>query len=453
MKVQRDGRPVTVTVTADGDDQTVNHVGAALLAETADRVGLTEALSGGLAGLRQRRGGHDRGRVARDLAVMLADGGDALCDLRTLRDQPVLFGAVASDATAWRVIDAVCEHGLLDALRDARATARARAFALGAKPAGPLVIDIDATLVTAHSEKDGTGGTYKGGFGFHPLLAYLDCPDGEAGGMPLAGRLRPGNAGANDARDHTGVLADALQQLPLGVVETETIMLRTDSAGATHELLDFCREGQILFSVGFDLTEPVRAAILALPETAWTAALDAGGQERDNGQVAELTDRLNLAGWPAGSRVIVRRERPHPGAQLSFTDHDGHRFQAILTDQPDEDIAALERRHRARARVEDRIRAAKDCGLENLPFRDFDANAVWLELVLAAQDLLFYIQTLALDGELARCEPKRLRYRLLHTAGRLAFHARQAVLRLPRTWPWAGELAAAFARLTALPVR
>jgi hypothetical protein len=451
--VQHDGRQVTVTVAADGDDQTVNHAGAALLAETADRLGLTRALAAELARLRRRRAGHDPGRVIRDLAVMLADGGDALCDLRGLRDQPVLFGPVASDSTAWRVIDAIAEVGLLDAVRAARATARARAFELGARPAGPLIIDIDATLITAHSDKDGTGGTYKGGFGFSALLAYLDCPDGEAGGQPLAGRLRPGNAGANDARDQIAVLADALEQLPREVVETETIVMRTDSAGLTHELLDFCRDGRIGFSVGYDLTEPVRRAILALPETAWTAALDADGNPRENGQVAELTARLELTGWPEGARVIVRRERPHPGAQLSFTDHDGHRFRAILTDQPDPEIAALERQHRARARVEDRIRAAKDCGLTNLPFRDFDANAVWLELVLVAQDLLYMTQTLALTGELARCEPKRLRYRLLHTAGRLAFHARKAVLRLPRSWPWAGELAAAFARLAALPAR
>ena len=453
MRVQRDGRQVTLTVTADGDDQTVSHAGAALLADAADRVGLTAALSGGLGGLRRRRSAHDPGRVVRDLAVMLADGGDALCDLRGLRDQPGLFGQVASDATAWRVIDDVCERGLLDALRAARAAARARAFGLGARPAGPLVIDIDATLITAHSDKDGTGGTYKGGFGFYPLLAYLDCPGGEAGGMPLAGRLRPGNAGSNDARDHIAVLVDALEQLPRDLAQTETILMRTDSAGLTHELLNFCRDGRIRFSVGFDLTDPVRAAILALAETAWTAALDADGEPRENGQVAELTDRLDLTGWPEGARVIVRRERPHPGAQLSFTDHNGHRFQAILTDQPGPDIAALERRHRARARVEDRIRAAKDCGLTNLPFRDFDANAVWLELVLLAQDILYYTQTLALTGELARAEPKRLRYRLLHTAGRLAFHARQAILRLPRAWPWAGELAAAFARLAALPAR
>jgi hypothetical protein len=453
LRVQRDGRQITVTVTADGDENTVSHAGAALLAETADRVGLTAALSAGLGGLRRRRGGHDPGRVIRDLAVMLADGGDALCDLRTLRDQPALFGAVASDSTAWRVIDQIAEVGLLDALRAARATARARVFELGGGPAGPLVIDIDATLVTAHSDKDGTGGTYKGGFGFYPLLGYLDCPDGEAGGMALAGQLRPGNAGSNDARDHIAVLADALEQLPLEQVETETIVMRTDSAGQTHELLDFCHDGNLRFSVGYELTEPVRKAILALGEDAWMAALDADGQPRENGQVAELTDHLDLTGWPDGARVIVRRERPHPGAQLSFTDHDGHRFQAILTDQPDDDIAALERRHRARARVEDRIRAAKDCGLANLPFRDFDANAVWVEIVMLAQDILYYTQTLTLDGELARCEPKRLRYRLLHTAGRLAFHARAAVLRLPRAWPWANDLAAAFARLAALPAR
>jgi hypothetical protein len=451
--VQRDSRSFTVEVRADGDDQTVNHAGAALLAEVADRLGLTAALSAKLAGLRARRGGHDPGRVFRDLAVMLADGGDALCDLRALRDQGALFGAVASDATAWRVIDGIGQSGLLEQVRSARARARTRAFALGARPAGPLLIDLDATLVTAHSDKEGTAGTYKGGFGFHPLLAYLDCPDRAAGGMALAAVLRPGNAGANDARDHIAVLADALDQLPRETAEAERIVMRCDSAGATHELLDFCRDGRVGFSVGFDLTEPVRQAILALDEGVWTPALDAEGEPRDNGQVAELTDCLDLSSWPAHARVIVRRERPHPGAQLSFTDHDGHRFQAILTDQPDADIAGLERRHRARARVEDRIRAAKDCGLSNLPFRDFDANAVWLELVLCAQDLLFVAQTLCLDGELARAEPKRLRYRLLHCAGRLAFHARRAMLRLPRTWPWAGELAAAFARLAALPAR
>jgi Transposase DDE domain group 1 len=445
LKVQRDGRNFTVEVTADGEGL-VSHAGSALLAQVADKTGLTRALSLGLGGLRRRRGGHDPGRVIRDLAVMLADGGDALCDLRTVRDQAPLFGAVASDATAFRVIDAIArDPGGLERLRAAHARARSRAWDLAGVPER-LTIDLDATLIGAHSDKEGAAGTFKGGYGFHPMLAYA-AETGEA----LAGKLRPGNAGANTATDQIAVAEAALEQIPVEQVEQIEVLLRVDSAGATHELLDWCREGRICFSVGLDLTEPVRAAILDLPEQAWRPARDQDGSERDNGHVAELTDALDLSGWPAGARVIVRRERPHPGAQLSFTDHDGHRFQAILTDQPDSDIAVIERRHRQRAGVEDHIRADKDTGLRNLPFRDFEHNRVWLQLVLLAHDLIAWTQTLLLSGELARAEPKRLRYRLLHVAARLAFHARAARLRLQADWPWATDLAAAFSRLNALP--
>ena len=195
----------------------------------------------------------------------------------------------------------------------------------------------------------------------------------------------------------------------------------------------------------------MRAAIIALKEESWRPALDQDGSERDNGQVAEATHLLERSDWPEGSRFIVRRERPHPGAQLSFTDHDGHRFQVILTDQTDKDIATIERRHRARASVEDRIRADKDTGLQNLPFRDFQMNSVWLKLVLIAHDLIAWTQALLLTGELAKAEPKRLRYRLLHVAARLAFSGRQAKLRLAASWAWASDLAAAFAKLKALP--
>ena len=444
MKVQRDGRRFTVEVASDGEGL-VSHAGAALLAEAADRLGLTKALSQGLAGMRQRRGGHDPGRVVRDLAVMLADGGDCLADLRAVRDQEPLFGTVASDATAFRVIDAIAGGpALLEALRAARARARENAWQVGAAPER-IVVDVDATLITAHSEKDGAAGTFKGGYGFHPLLAYLDDSHDA-----LAGLLRPGNAGANTASDHIDIVDLALDQLPREVVETAQIIVRTDSAAATHELTDELRAARINFLMGYDLTETVRAAILALPETAWRPALRQDGEQREGASVAEITDRLALTGWPEGTRVIVRRERPHPGAQLSFTDHDGHRFLATLTDLAG-DAVKLERLHRARANAEDRVRAAKQTGLENLPFRDFDHNAVWLELSLMAQDLIAWTQHLALTGDLARCEPKILRYRLLHVAGRLAFHARRATLRLQRTWPWARELAAAFARLAALP--
>jgi hypothetical protein len=202
--------------------------------------------------------------------------------------------------------------------------------------------------------------------------------------------------------------------------------------------------------MGFDLTEAVRRAVLALPETAWRPAVHQDGEPRDGAWVAEITDGLDVSAWPHGCRVIVRRERPHPGAQLSFTDHDGHRFLATLTDL-DGDPVELERLHRARANTEDRIRAAKQTGLDNLPFRDFDLNAVWLELSMIAQDVIAWTQALALTGKLAVCEPKALRYRLLHTAGRLAVHARRAILRLQADWPWATALAAAFTRLAALP--
>ncbi|HEY6695309.1 MAG TPA: IS1380 family transposase, partial [Solirubrobacteraceae bacterium] len=440
--MQRDGRRFTVDVVADGDGL-VSHAGAALLAEAADRLGLTDALSRALAPMRERRGRHDPGRVVRDLAVMLADGGDCLADLRAVRDQQPLFGPIASDATAFRVIDRIAgDSALLGALRAARARARENAWDAGAAPER-IVIDIDATLITAHSEKDGAAGTFKRGFGFHPLLAYLD-ESREA----LAGVLRPGNAGANTAADHIDMVDLALEQLPRQVVEQAQIVVRTDSAAATHELTDELRVAKINFLMGLDLTAGVREAILGLPEQTWRPAVRQDGGTREGAWVAELTDHLDLSAWPEGARVIVRRERPHPGAQLSFTDHDGHRFLATLTDVAGNPVE-LECLHRARASAEDRVRNGKQTGLENLPFRDFDHNAVWLELSLIAQDLIAWTQALALTGDLAVCEPKTLRYRLLHTAARVAFHARRATLRLQRTWPWATALAAAFARLAA----
>jgi hypothetical protein len=425
----------------------VSHAGSALLAQIADKSGLTGALSVRLAGLRQRRSGHDPGRVVRDLAVMLADGGDCLADMGAVRDQDALFGAVASDSTAFRVIDQIASTpGLLDALADAHARAREQVWKLCEAP-DRVTIDVDATLITSHSDKEGAAGTFKGGYGFHPMLAYCD-ETGEA----LAGMLRPGNAGSNTAVDQIDVVEQSLQQVPAEHIADIEIVVRADSAGATHELLEYCREGRLLFSAGYELTESVRAAILKLPDDSWVCALAADGSARENGQVAELTKGLELSGWPTGCRVIVRRERAHPGAQLSFTDHDGHRFQAILTDQPCPDIQALELHHRQRARVEDHIRNDKDTGLRNLPFRDFEHNRVWLALTRIAHDLICWTQRLLLEGELARCEPKRLRYRLLHVAARLCFHARAATLRIHNTWPWAHDLTNAFWRLKALPM-
>jgi hypothetical protein len=440
----RGERSFTVEVASDGEGL-VSRAGTALLARAADKLGLSRALSIRLAMLKQRRRGHDPGRVIRDLAVMLADGGECVADLGAVRDQQALFGEVASDSTAFRVVGRVASEGLLDELRAAHAVARERCWKLRGAPEH-LTIDLDATLITAHSEKEGAAGNYKGGYGFHPLHAYAD-ETREA----LAVKLRPGNAGSNTAADHVTVIDHALQQIPQEHIEEIDILVRADRAGATHELADYCREGRMRFSFGYDLTETVRAAILEIPDDAWVSALDQDGTKRSNGEVAEITDSLDLCGWPEGSRVIVRRERPHPGAQLSFTDHDGYRFQAILTDQDDQDIAMIERRHRQRAHVEDRIRDDKDTGLAKLPFKEFALNEVWVQIVLLAHDLLVWTQTLLLEGELQKAEPKRLRYRLLHVAGRLAFSGRRAKLHLQRTWPWAEQLAAAFAKLKALP--
>ena len=445
MKVQREGRSFTVEVTADGEGL-VSHAGTALLSQVADKSGLTRALSRELASMRERRSGHDPGRVIRDLAVMLADGGEALTDLGGIREQAALFGAVASDSTAYRAIERIASGPeLLEGLRAARKVAREHVWGLGCAPER-VTIDLDATLLGAHSEKEGAAGNFKGGFGFHPMLAYFEETSEAAAGV-----LRPGNAGANTAADQIAVAEAALEQIPAERVEGIEVLLRTDSAGAVHELLEWAHEGGISYSVGFDLTESVREAIARIPYDHWAPAQDQDGSARENGEVAEASELIDLSAWPQGSRLLVRRERPHPGAQLSFTDHDGHRFQAILTDQEGAGIAALECRHRARARAENEIADDKDTGLGKLPFRAFAMNAVWLELVLIAHDLLTWTKALLLDGQLAGSRPKRLRHHLLHVAARLAFSGRRAWLRLQASWPWAEQLARAFAKLRDLP--
>ena len=448
--VKRSSTRPRVRVTADGAGL-AGHAGSRLLADLADVVGLTEALSVAMAPTRQRRSKHDPGRVLVDLAVMLADGGDSLSDLKVLRNQPDLFGAVASDPTAWRVIASI-NAARRDAIAIARALARRRAWKMGVRP-GWIVLDFDATLVTSHSEKEEAAPNYKHGFGFHPLLCFLDGTD-EA----LAGVLRPGNAGSNTAADHVEVLDAALAQLPVKSKAAdpeggEWMLARADSAGCTHGFLNALRERCVEFSVGFPIDETTRQAVLAVPEKAWVRAMTQDMEEREGAEVAEITGLLDLSAWPEGTRAICRREDPHPGAQLSFTDADGHRFQVFITDSPDPDIVYLEARHRGHARVEDRIRNGKATGLNNFPFCDFAPNQAWLLLVLMACDLVAWAQRLCLKGELASAEPKRLRYCLWHCAGRLARSARVTRLRLQNNWPWAEELAKAFHRLEALPLR
>lgn len=432
---------VHVTVGGKG---VVGHVGARLLADVADAVGLTEALSEAMAPTRQRRGGWDRGRVLVDLAVMLADGGETISDLAVLRDQPALFGGVASTATAWRTLEAIDEE-CLARIAQARAAARARAWRAGVDP-GFCVMDIDATLIGTHSDKEGAAPTFKRTFGFHPLGAWLDGT-----GEQLACLLRPGNAGSGTATDHVAVLDAGLAQLP---VAASSVIARADSAGMSHGFLDACRDRGVRFVVGHQLTAEIAAVCAALPNRRWRSAITAdGADEREVGEVAEITQLVDLSGWPEGTRMIARREHPHPGAQLTFTDTDGHRFQVFICDLPDPDITYLEALYRGRGRAERHICDAKDTGLNHLPSASFAINQAWLTLVGIAQDLLAWTRHLTLGGDLTRAEPKRLRYCLLHVAGHITRSARRTRLRIAQGWPWALHLAAAFDRLAALTLR
>ena len=432
-----------------GDRQVVSQVGVHLLGDLADRSGLTSAYSAAVPWRGERAPGHDRGRLLTQVAVMLAGGGQCVADMAALRDQPELFGDVASAPTIWRAVDDV-DADVLDDLRRARATARARVWKSVGAPQ-EVVLDVDAALVEVHSEnKESAASHFKGGYGFHPMFCFADH-SGEA----LAGILRPGNANANSGADQLAVVDAALAQLPAAHrvghhpgdpadAVVHPIVVRTDTAGYVVAFAQALVERNIEFSIGARVNDQVSAAIGAVAPGAWRRAVDGDGEVRHRGEVAELD--VTLAGWPPGTRAICRREQPHPGYQPRLWDTNGFRHQVTLTNSPG-DVLDLELRHRRHARVENSIKALRDTGLDRMPFRRFAANQAWLELVLAAADLLAWLRCAALDGDLARAEPKTLRYRLLHAAARLVRRARQVVLRLPAQWPWAVELAEAYRRV------
>lgn len=444
----------------------VAHAGSVGLRLLADRVGLTEELSKAMT-RRSFVPVHDRGRVLVDVATMLADGGEAIADIDVLRHQSCVLGPVASPPTVWRTLDEVTP-ARLQKIAVARARVRRHVWSQlaashegipASKVAGTdlgntIVLDVDATIVVAHSEKENASPTFKKTFGFHPLGVWCDNTS-----EFLAAQLRTGKAGSNTAADHIRVLGEAIAQVP--AAHRKDLLIRSDGAGASHDLLDWLTEqGQIRgrrveYSVGFAVTEKIREAIKLVPKKAWTPASDADGGVREGGDVAELTGLLDLSSWPEGMRIIVRRERPHPGAQLSlFEERDGWRYQAIATNTGTGQLAFLEARHRAHARVEDRIRHAKDTGLGRFPSREFTINQAWLAMTAIAADLVAWTRLLALTGDakvLAVCEPKALRYRFLHAPARLTHSARRRRLRIPDTWPWAGAIVAVFANIAAIP--
>ena len=460
-----------LTVEIGGHD-VINHAGAAALRLIADRSGLTTGLSRALA-----RPGfvpvHDRGRVLADTAVLIADGGRVLSDLATLRDQAELFGPVASDPTLWRALN---EIGQLQRRRIARARAKTHehVWSLIAKRHGAIppsrvadrdlgktiVIRMDASLVIAHSDKELAAGTFKGSWGHHPLMAWCDNT-----GESLALKLRTGSAGSNTVTDHVEVLDQAISQIPARY--RRDLLISVDGAGASHGLVDHistlnARPGyRVHYSIGWDLGARERSAIGRLPTTVWNPVLDTEGQPRDPDEagVAELSALLRrgpngdqLANWPADLRIICRREKPHPGAQLSlFEELDGWRYQLIATNTPNSNPQFLEARHRPHARVEDTIRTGKQTGLGHLPSTSIDINRAWCLAATIAADLLCWLRLLCLDGPLAKAEPKTLRYRLLHTAARIVRGQRKRKIRIPETWPWAHQLATCMTAALAIP--
>lgn len=434
----------------------ISSSGALLLREAVRVAGLDRALSRSLAPWRSSRAVHDPGKTLLDLAAAVALGGDCAADLAVVRAQPDLFGSVASDPTVSRLIAALAADvdASLPAIRAARAQARATAWSRrrplagrpGSRTGGQVIIDLDSTLVTAHSDKELAQPTHKRTFGFAPMCAFVD--HGEHGtGEPLVLELRAGKASPWNKDDHITALDLALVQLPEG--ERGQVLVRADSGGCSKAFLHHITDAGLEYSIGFPAHETVKTAIEAIPAQAWRAAVDSDGEVRDGAQVAELTawmptptraTRPGPRDWPAGMRVIVRRERPHPGAQLRLTDPDGWRITCFATNTrgPGWTLAALEVRHRQRARAEDRIRGLKDTGMRNLPFHGFAQNQIWLEIVALAAEMLVWTQTLAWSEHepARRWEPKRLRLRILAVAGRIIRTGRRRRLRLPTDWPW-----------------
>jgi hypothetical protein len=445
VRVEGDGRAV------------VSQAGAVLLVETARKTGLDAAISAALAPWRKQRAVHDPGKILLDVALAVALGGDCLADTGMLRAEPAVFGPVASDPTVSRLIDTLARGGkrALTALRTARAGVREHVWRLAGDTApdagGQVIVDLDGVLVIAHSEKQDAAATWKKTFGHHPLMGFVDHGRGGSG-EPVVGLLRPGNAGSNTAADHIEATKLALAQLPKRLRRGRRTLIRTDSGGGTHEFVAWlARRGRWLsYSVGMTITDAIHEAVLKVPASAWTPAVEPDGDIRDGAWVAELAGDC-LAGWPNGLRLIVRKERPHPGAQLRFTDTDGMRLTCFATNTAGEAIAALELRHRQRARAEDRIRAARATGLRNLPLHDAAQNQIWLEIVQIALDLLAWMPLLALTGTARLWEPRRLRLRLFSTAAQLVTTGRRRYLRLAKHWPWTGVITDALDRLHTLP--
>ncbi len=466
-------RNLSVAADADG---LIGHAGAVLLRKLADQCGLTPALGAALG----RKGKFpliDRGIALVSMAVAIALGARSMSDIAVLAHQEPVLGAAPSDTTVRRTLE-LADPATLDKIARARAAVRAHVWQLicarpagfpwlaiaGKLLAGWLVIDLDATLITARSDKEGAAPTFKSGYGFHPLGAW--CANTAES---LAMLLRPGNAGSNTFADHLAVLTAALRQIPSRM--RSKLLVRVDGAGASHELITHLlslstARRTVLFTCGWMITPADENAIKKLPASAWQPGLDQDGTVQEDKHVAELTHLMSRAtGWPAGLRWIVRRTKPSRRQAKNLTAFEkatGWRYSIIVTNIPDAGIPGvpgshhpqfIDVTHREHAVVEDGVRAGKAMGLRNLPSKTWQVNCGWVLAANIAADLSAWCRLLGLYDcdDLKDAEPDTLRYRLWHLPARLARHARQRVLKISRTWPWKQAFLTCWQRLCALP--
>lgn len=442
-----------------GGTQVVAHAGLHALGRFADRIGLGASLSTAIPWAGERAPLHDRGTVLTHAMLMLAAGGEACSDIEFLASQARLFGAVASDSTLYRTMRAITPSVLADLTAQAAVT-RGQVWRRMAATTGNsmVVLDIDASMVQIHSEnKAGTGPNYKGGFGFHPLFCFAD-----ATGEALAGILRPGSAGANTLADHFTVLDAAVAQLPAEIAVghrtgddkatvRRRVQVRTDSAGCSARFATGCRARNIGFALVARTNTSIHNGISRIQHdnSRWQPARRRTGDNALRSHVAEITDLVDLSGWPKGTRLIVRREHLHQGAQRSLFPSLCYRYWGHYTDNTGNPVD-LDAHMRDHAHVEDHIKRLKDSGLERFPFRDLDANRAWMQVVCLAADLVRWFQQLCCTGELATAEPKRLRWSLWHTPARIVRRAGRDVIRIIDGWPTTSDLLDAHQRITAI---
>ena len=436
-----------------------------LLAERSGlRAGLTAAT---------RRAGfapvYDRGQLLVDLAVAQILGAEAISDFQGLRHLAPVTGPVPSTSTVWRAL------GEVGAVQLGRINAAVTAFRrswwslLAAREegfpwlvvaerelTGITVVDLDASIVYAASDKENAVPTYKGGIGFCPNLASCDNTDDV-----LVIDPRPGNATANCAQDNIALLDLAVSRLPGRF--RHRLLVRLDGAGFSHELLEHIAAGgrrrgrHWEFSVGWSCTEVELDAIEALPPEAWTLGIEQDGALAEDTFVAELTGLLDLGGWQAkipGLRVLVRNEPLHPRYRKRATDREkrlGRRFGLIATNTARGQHAWLDARHRSHVHVEGDVKQAKGLGLGRWPSRHWAVNVAWTQIVALAANLLACFRHLALPaGELREAAPKLLRYRLFDLPARLTRGQRKRWLHLRADWPWVGEVIGAWKTVKAL---